>query len=119
MQFSSSAVTIAALGALVQLSPAPFFALIPEAVAVGMGATAAVVGAAGAVTGGVSTAITNANKRSTFGRHERHRRQEANQAAWQSCHDQLATATVTFAGPSTGSKYLPIYDNTWPEGPVS
>lgn len=32
-------------------------------------------------------------------------RQAENQLAWQECHDQLASASLTFSSPDNGSKY--------------
>lgn len=31
-------------------------------------------------------------------------RQEQNQLAWQECHDQLTTSSLTFSSPANGSK---------------
>lgn len=107
--FTKTAISAAALTALVQLSPAPIVIAIPIALDVGLGTAAACVSAAASVAGTVAGAV----KRDNVGipqhphqiRSAIESRQEMNQAAWQSCKDQLAGANLNFSADSPGSKF--------------
>jgi hypothetical protein len=99
----SAAVSTMGLVAMVQFCPAPFLAAIPAATAAGINTAAAVIGAAGGVAGAVTGAISAAN-----GRRGMFPRQEQNELAWQLCREQLTGATITFDGPSPGSKFNPF-----------
>ncbi|KAF3014714.1 hypothetical protein G7054_g6360 [Neopestalotiopsis clavispora] len=99
VSFSKTA-TVAAV-ALVQVTSAGFLALIPEAVVAGIGAASGVVSAAGTVTG----LVLNNTKARAVPRSRAFRRAEANQAAWDSCHDQLGSASLHFSSPQ-GSDVL-------------
>lgn len=103
---SKAAVSAFALVAMVQYCPAPFLALIPEAVAVGMGAVGSAVGAAGTVAGSVTAGIEGSKgKRTEF--NSRIKRQDYGLGtAWQDCHDELVGASVTFSAPSIGSESM-------------
>ncbi|KAI1743973.1 hypothetical protein F4680DRAFT_326025 [Xylaria scruposa] len=95
--FVKTALSTAATLALVQFCPAPFLAAIPAATAAGIGAASAAVSAAGAVAGVIVDGVKNRRADHLY------RRQEQNQLAWQICHDQLATATLTFSSPMEGN----------------
>jgi hypothetical protein len=113
-------ISATALVALVQFCPAPFLAAIPAAVAVGIGTVSTAASAAAAVGGTVTQAI-QAGKGSRVMRREQlaqraaavedfarvAARQEQNQRAWELCREQLGSASLTFSGPSPGSKYFP------------
>lgn len=107
--FTKTAISAAALTALVQLSPAPIVIAIPIALDVGLGTAAACVSAAASVAGTVAGAV----KRDNVGipqhphqiRSAIESRQEMNQAAWQSCKDQLAGANLNFSADSPGSQF--------------
>ncbi|KAI4603746.1 hypothetical protein LQW54_004827 [Pestalotiopsis sp. IQ-011] len=93
VSFTTTA-TVAAV-AFVQLTQAGFLALIPEAVVAGIGAASGVVSAAGTVTG----LVLNNTKARSVPRGRAFRRAEMNQAAWDSCHDQLGSASLHFSNP--------------------
>jgi len=81
---------LAAVTVIIQPIPAPFVALIPPAVAVGMASVASVVSAAGTVAGSVAEAIEAANKlkKPCCIRHIPQGSAwppDANQLAWQAC----------------------------------
>lgn len=107
--FTKTAISAAALTALVQLSPAPIVIAIPIALDVGLGTAAACVSAAASVAGTVVGAV----KRDNVGipqhphqiRSAIESRQEMNQAAWQSCKDQLGGANLNFSADSPGSEF--------------
>ncbi|KAI3399861.1 hypothetical protein diail_5372 [Diaporthe ilicicola] len=102
--FTKTALTAAVMTALVQLSPAPIVIAVDVALDVGLGTAAACVSAAGTVAGTVVSATKD--KREVGHPHQIRTieaRQEMNQAAWQSCKDQLATANLNFSGPSPGN----------------
>lgn len=84
-----SVVFTAVLAGMIPLAPAPFVALIPAAVATGMGAIAAVVGAAGEVAGGVAEAVNAANGHGKLSRVEREPPDfpvtAQNELAWRIC----------------------------------
>lgn len=107
--FKTVTISAIALMALVQFSPAPFLA-IPEAVAAGIGTVSGVVGAAGATAGAVEGGIAASHshrKRVRAGRFPvgiKRQAPDANQQAWNDCHTQLGSASVTFSAPSTSSK---------------
>lgn len=109
--FTKTAITAAAMTALVQLSPAPILIAIPIALDVGLGTAAACVSAAASVAGTVVGAVKD--KREAVGipqhphqiRSALESRQEMNQAAWQSCKDQLAGAHLNFSADSPGSEF--------------
>lgn len=101
----------AALAALIQFCPAPFLAVIPEAIAVGLSSAEEAIDVAADVAGTVSRAarigkdVNDAvNDLSGNNDNNKKKRAEQNQLAWQECHDQLATASLTFSSPSNGSK---------------
>ncbi|CAN8097844.1 unnamed protein product [Discula destructiva] len=112
----NAVISATALVALVQLCPAPFLAAIPAATAAGIGAASAAVSAAAAVGGTVATAV-QAGKSNRLMRREQlaqrstdfedykviAARQEQNQLAWDLCHQQLGSASLTFSGPSPGN----------------
>lgn len=112
--FTKTAITAAAMTALVQLSPAPIVIAIPIALDVGLGTAAACVSAAASVAGTVVGAVKD--KREAVGipqhphqiRSALESRQEMNQAAWQSCKDQLAGAHLNFSADSPGSEFPPL-----------
>ncbi|KAI0434846.1 hypothetical protein F5Y09DRAFT_354841 [Xylaria sp. FL1042] len=95
--FAKTALSTAAALALVQFCPAPFLAAIPAAAAAGISAASAAVSAAGTVAGAVVAGVKGRRVAHP------HRRQEENQLAWSLCHDQLATASLTFSSPMEGN----------------
>ncbi|KAK2596595.1 hypothetical protein N8I77_013476 [Diaporthe amygdali] len=105
--FTKATISAAALTAMVQLSPAPIVIAIPIALDVGLGTAAACVSAAAGVAGTVVGAV----KRDSIGNPQHphqvraalESRQEMNQAAWQSCKDQLAGANLNFSADSPGN----------------
>lgn len=110
--FTKTAITAAAMTALVQLSPAPIVIAIPIALDVGLGTAAAVVSAAGSVAGAVVSAVKRDNVNGIPQHPHQVRsalesRQEMNKAAWQSCKDQLGSAHLDFSADSPGSEFPP------------
>jgi hypothetical protein len=105
---SKTALPALVLLAMVQYCPAPFLAAIPPAVAVGLGAVSAVVGAAASVAGVVTGALTKRDEFTselTSEFNSRIKRQDfGTGTAWQDCHGQLTGANIVFSGPSPGSK---------------
>ncbi len=101
----SATISAIALAAMVQFCPAPFLALIPEAVAVGLGAVSGVIGAAGGIAGAVEGGIAASHSRA---RVRQTKRQQQNPQAWNDRHGQLGSATVTFSAPAVGSTSTPL-----------
>ncbi|KAH8785207.1 hypothetical protein F5883DRAFT_636161 [Diaporthe sp. PMI_573] len=106
--FTKTAITAAAMTALVQLSPAPIVIAIPIALDVGLGTAAACVSAAGSVAGAVASAVKRDNVNGIPQHPHQVRsaiesRQEMNEAAWQSCKDQLGSAHLDFSADSPGN----------------
>lgn len=112
--FTKTAISAAALTALVQLSPAPIVIAIPIALDVGLGTAAACVSAAASVAGTVAGAVKDKREDVRIPQHPHQirsaieSRQEMNQAAWQSCKDQLGGANLNFSADSPGSEFSPL-----------
>lgn len=107
--FKTTVISATALVAMVQFCPAPFVPAIAEAVAVGFSTVGDVVSAAGTVAGTVQTVEDLTSKVRRFDDHLLAYRQtstpDANQLAWQLCHEQLGSASLDFSSPAKGSKY--------------
>jgi hypothetical protein len=101
------AVTSVAFATLIQFCPAPFLAGIGAAVAANIGTISGVVGAASGVAGTVVGAVNG--KRDIPAGLFRRQEEYGTGTAWQDCHDQLTSATVTFSSPAAGCMSLPSH----------